>query len=196
MVINGFIVFLLFVIWCWNLPDDCLARKLIRPWKGFILYTGLWHGWNMFAPEPLFVNRRLTAIVYLKNNAVIEWRSEDVGRMSWWRAFLFVRERKMIDNLLSNQMAYLKPALADFLARQYRSQGFEVTRIELVQFRRVVPPPEKWRDVGDFERKVIWTYTIEQSAALDSRPTMVQESTDDVARRQDRAIETRVDCPA
>ena len=114
--VNAFIVAYLLVAWGWNLPPDMPLQRLVNKVRGVVLYLGLWHSWNMFAPEPLYVNRRLSAVLYLANGETRVWEALDLGRMPWWRAFFEVRDRKYQDNLLSGELAYLKPALCEWLA--------------------------------------------------------------------------------
>ncbi len=161
----------LFIAFSWNLPDSCSLRRAVNCWRGPILYCGLWHGWNMFAPEPLMVNRRLSARIHLIDGSVVEWRAKNLATMKWWHAFLEVRDRKWQDNLMSDKMEYLRPSLTEYLAKQLLDEGLTATKIELVVERRLVPPPDIEVSVlGNFERKVIFTYQVPQPTARASGP--------------------------
>jgi hypothetical protein len=54
-----FIVLYVFIAWCWNLPDDSPGRRIVVPLSRFVQWLGLWHAWNMFAPNPVRESRRL-----------------------------------------------------------------------------------------------------------------------------------------
>ena len=70
MSVDVFIVAILLWFWCYDLPTDSPQRRLVGYIQKPFLYLGLWHGWAMFAPEPLHVNRRLKAIIQYADGSI------------------------------------------------------------------------------------------------------------------------------
>ena len=70
---NAFIIISLLFIWCWDYPGDHPAKKFVQKWGFPFVYMGFWHGWAMFAPEPIHVNRRLRAVLTFADATTEDW---------------------------------------------------------------------------------------------------------------------------
>ena len=102
------IVFLLF-LWCWDYPADHPAKKGILKISSPFLYFGLWHGWALFAPDPIHLNRWLRAAFRFddgsaENRVLMKWKcvvvlASFVRISSQWRSPSDVRSSA---NLLSS----------------------------------------------------------------------------------------------
>jgi hypothetical protein len=151
--IDLFLAAYLLVAWAWNLPDGYLLKRAIAPLRSVILYLGLWHGWNMFAPEPLMVNRRWEAWLSFDDGGQAIWRPPHCGELGWFAAFLEVRDRKFLDNLAQESMRFLRPAFCEFLARAFSRRERQVVRVELVLHQQLVAPPKGPATRRPWERK-------------------------------------------
>jgi hypothetical protein len=74
MLISAFVLLLLLFMWCWDYPADHPAKKFCLLFSKPFVYFGMWHGWAMFAPEPIHVNRRLRAVLTFDDGISEEWR--------------------------------------------------------------------------------------------------------------------------
>ena len=70
---NAFIMISLLFIWCWDYPADHPAKRFIQKFSFPFVYMGFWHGWAMFAPEPIHVDRRLRAVLTFSNGITEDW---------------------------------------------------------------------------------------------------------------------------
>lgn len=108
------IVVYLFIAWCWNLPPDVPAKLLISPLSRFVSWMGLWHGWNMFAPNPIRSSRRLAVQVQYADGSRYEWRPPGSLPEGYWRSFVHSHFRKFASNVSAGKTKGLRWSLADF----------------------------------------------------------------------------------
>jgi hypothetical protein len=113
-----FIVLYLFIAWCWNLPEDSPAKILVKPLSRFVSWTGLWHGWSMFAPIPLRTSRRVAVQVEYADGSKYEWRPPGSLPVGYWQSFLHALYRKYTDNVCSGKIKGLRWSLADAALRR------------------------------------------------------------------------------
>jgi hypothetical protein len=110
---DALIVMWLFVAWCWNLPEDSPGKWLVRPLARVVSWLGLWHGWNMFAPNPIRSSRRLAVRVEYADGSKYEWRPPGTLPEGYWRAFLHAHHRKFSDNAAAGKVKGLRWSLAE-----------------------------------------------------------------------------------
>ncbi len=63
LAVSAFLVFHLTAVGVWNLPDCALKAPMVDFLSVYMLPTGLWQEWGMFAPEPSKDTMCLEAIV-------------------------------------------------------------------------------------------------------------------------------------
>ena len=129
LIIVVFVVFM----WCWDYPGDHPAKRFISKFSFPFIYMGFWHGWVMFAPEPIHVNRRMRAVLTFADGVTEEWRPLSPEYRQKLINLLYARSFKYEHSLLSPRMAYLYPPLCEFLIRQAQSETRKVLRIELLR---------------------------------------------------------------
>lgn len=174
-IIDVGIVAFLIVSWGWNLPDGYLLKRVLRPWSKVIIYCGFWHGWNMFAPDPLRINRRWDADLFYGDGAVVHWSPLDCSNVHPLRAFFAVRERKFLDNLVQPSMAYLRAALCDYLSRIHSDQERQVVRVELHVSECPVSPPQCPSSPAASIRRLFYVY---QSRPTPDLPSSTRDDAD------------------
>ena len=153
--VDGWIVLFLVIAWGWNLPEGYLLKRCVHPFARAIIYCGLWHGWNMFAPDPLRVNRCWEARLHFEDGSCRRWTALDCGSLSLTQAFLAVRERKFLDNLVQPAMSPLRVAYCEYLARTHSTPSGRVTKVELLVNERAVPPPETPDRPNSWQQKLV-----------------------------------------
>jgi hypothetical protein len=163
IAVNAFIVIYLLFAWVWNGGDGSVLKKLLWRCKRPYVWLGLWHGWAMFAPEPLRLNRQVVAEIHLAGGGMRVWTFKGVDGMSRWRAFLMMRDRKFEANLFDGEFAFLtRPALAEWLVRHFTGLGDRVTKVVLVCEQWLIPNPYGPTPPPDPElvRKVMYTRAV------------------------------------
>jgi len=140
--VDLFILIFLTFLWCWDYPQDHPARKFVSVWGFPFVYLGLWHGWAMFAPEPLHVNRWLKAVIRFHDGTVEEWEPLRPSKMSKLLNTLYVRSFKFQHSVVCGQYKQLYQPVCEFLARQATDGERKVAEIELFREFQSVNGPE------------------------------------------------------
>ena len=71
--VDVLIMALLLFLWCWDYPPDQPVKKFVSKFSFPFLYIGLWHGWALFAPNPIHLNRWLRASVTFADGTTTDW---------------------------------------------------------------------------------------------------------------------------
>jgi hypothetical protein len=143
-VISLFILFHLVAFAAWTVPVNAPLldkfKNLIRP---YMLWSGLFQAWNMFAPDPLRVNSYLEAEITLTNGEVLVWREPRMEKLNPVAQYFKERYRKyMNEHLRLGAETQLLPDAARHLARMYNTdQANPPVRVRLIRFWSDVLPP-------------------------------------------------------
>jgi len=141
--ISAFLVFNLFAIisWCVPLQSPLIARcrQLAYP---YLIYTGLFQKWDMFAPNPSSLNNYTGAVITYRDGETSLWnfpRMEDLGYID---KYFKERYRKYAnDNLRLDENAAIWPDAARYIARVNQRPSNPPVSVALVRYWSVVPPP-------------------------------------------------------
>jgi hypothetical protein len=138
------------VITAWAVPGTspglARLRRLVEP---ALLATGLWQGWDMFAPEPLALNAHLEAEVTRADGSKTVWTFPRLDRMGLAGKFTQERFRKWaVDRVRLDEYAVAWPDAARWVARQVEGAS-PPTDVTLVRCWRPIPPPDaRWTPLG------------------------------------------------
>ena len=92
-------------------------RATVRP---YLLWTGLFQAWNMFAPDPLRLDSYLEAEVRLANGEIRIWREPRMEQLGLVDKYFKERYRKyMNEHLRMDDQSALWPDAARYIARLY-----------------------------------------------------------------------------
>lgn len=161
VLINAFICAFLYVAWAWTLPQASLLRRFLRPFSRYVAWLGLWHSWNMFAPNPLSATRYLRARIKLANGDCVIWAAPHAGEAGHVRAFLMMRHRKFQLSLQGRYYLPLRAALADYLLRKYNFEENPPVEIRLLSYQQIIPPPgETERARPALSESVVYTREV------------------------------------
>lgn len=156
VLISLFIAVYLLYGWCWNLPDDRFERRVAMRWRKPYAWLGLWHGWTMFAPNPLAVNRRLEAQIEIAEGPPLIWRNSTLQGVPWWRAITQMRRRKMLELMEGNAFPFLRDAFCQQLIEEHRKPGQTPLAVTLVSVRELIPLPGEAAPAA--ERRLLHSY--------------------------------------
>ena len=99
LAISAFLLAHLSAVVLTNLPDCPLRRKLGHLWvDGYLMPTGQWQGWGMFAPEPTKNTLTLEAAVRDSRGLVRRYAFPRMMDQSAWAGFLGFRHSKYSAN--------------------------------------------------------------------------------------------------
>jgi hypothetical protein len=118
IVISAFLLFHILAITLWCVPLDTLLvgafRDAVRP---YMLWTGLFQSWDMFAPTPRSFNAWVEASVIFRDGRIQPWRFPRMEQLSLTDRYYKERYRKFVENLQEDKQAALWPDVARHIAR-------------------------------------------------------------------------------
>jgi hypothetical protein len=143
LALTTFIIFHLAAITAWSLQSDSPLiqnfNKLIRP---YMLWTGLFQNWDMFAPDPSKLNCNVGAVVEYRDGTRSLWSFPKMESMGLVDKYFRERWRKYAnDNLRLDTNAALWPDAARYVARQNNRPGNPPVAVSLLRYWSEVPPP-------------------------------------------------------
>ncbi len=117
-VISAFLLFHLVAITCWCIPVNSALianfKDLIRP---YMLWSGLFQGWDMFAPTPPNINSYIQAAVIYKDGRTQIWKFPRMEQLGLFERYYRERYRKFEENLRQDANSALWPDVARHIAR-------------------------------------------------------------------------------
>jgi hypothetical protein len=139
--VSAFLLFHLAALVAWNLPPSALQARIVPWFRAYMLPTGLWQNWTMFAPNPMRHAVMLQALAMDRNGMVYEYKFPRVGEMSLWRAIPRVRHSKFPTYLMSGDYAAHREMTARYVVRDLGipRESFPVD-VELQYAVREAPP--------------------------------------------------------
>ena len=143
VAISAFVAFNLFAIitWCvpWDSPLIARCRELSRP---YLIWTGLFQKWDMFAPEPSKLNNYVAAMVTYRDGETAQWTFPRMEQLGYADKYWNERYRKYAnDNLRLDANARLWPDAARYIARVNNRASNPPAVVELVRHWSIVPSP-------------------------------------------------------
>lgn len=143
IVISVFIAFNLFAILSWCVPlDSPLVEACRHAVSPYMLWTGLFQKWDMFAPEPSKLNSYIGAQIVFRDGRTALWnfpRMENLGIVD--KYFKERYRRYANDSLRLDNNARLWPDAARYVARLHDSPSNPPVEVSLIRYWSVVPPP-------------------------------------------------------
>ena len=158
VLVNCFIVTYLIYAWCFDQPKNATSRKLALFIDPIARWMGLWHSWRMFAPNPIFVNRKVAVELTHPDGSVKIFDEPDISTMGKWSAFLNSRERKYQSSLTGNSYKSHRPAICKYVLNQAIEAGEPVSIVRLVVFKQLIPAPGVYEE-NEIKRVVLWKMT-------------------------------------
>ena len=143
ILISAFLAFHLFAIVSWCVPLDSplisVCRNAIRP---YMLWTGLFQKWDMFAPDPSKLNCYMAAQVVFRDGHSALWtfpRMENLGIID--KYFKERYRRYANDSIRRDANAAAWPDAARCIARLNNSLSNPPVAVNLIRYWSEVPPP-------------------------------------------------------
>jgi hypothetical protein len=139
--INVFILFHLIAITCVAVPGDFSPLRNVGELVGpYMLWTGLFQRWDMFAPDPTAVNSYVKAVVISGDRHMHVWSFPRMEELGFAERYRKERYRKFLEVLPQQQNAPLWPDVARHVARQFSSQTDPPDKVLLIEFQSDIHP--------------------------------------------------------
>jgi hypothetical protein len=139
--VSIFILFHLIAITCWAVPVNFSAvrelREIIRP---YMLWTGLYQSWDMFAPNPKSINSYIKAVVFTQDRHMKVWTFPRMEELSFGERYPKERYRKFAEMLPDQKNEALWPGVAAHVARLFNNPLDPPDKVVLIEFRADIKP--------------------------------------------------------
>ncbi len=143
-VLSAIILFHLIVITVWAFPVDTpLIVNLRRAVSPYMLWSGLFQRWNLFAPEPVKIDVYVDALVTLHNGEQRAWTFPRMEELSYAQRYAKERYRKFVGEYLRvDSYAALWPDAARHIARKYANPANPPVLVVMARHFSEVEPPQ------------------------------------------------------
>lgn len=161
--LQGFIFLHLLMIAVWSFPTEMKYKAPIDHFfESYMYFTGLWQGWDMFAPNPRSTLLRMDASVYFQDGSRKIWEFPQMEKLSLFERFQKERFRKWAhDNVrLDNSSGLWKPT-GEYIARQFKDPLNPVTRVELSRYWYELKIQDEGRKIASNEWQHFMFYKYE-----------------------------------
>lgn len=173
-LVNGLIIVHLFALFFWGAPDCRFTMLMVRPVAKYVLFTGLWHSWKMFAPSPYTLQYDVHARVTYKDGSQIDWVAPRMEELTIWKQMTKERFRKWRELMFTDscQASYLPTAR--YVARRYhRNPRNPPVEVRLIRYWAAIQPPIPGQDYQPIPRNIIrnksYTYSVSKISEADLR---------------------------
>jgi hypothetical protein len=162
IAINAFLVFHIVAITCWCVPLNSLlparVKEAVRP---YMLWTGLFQAWDMFAPEPPMLSIYLEAEITFRNGQTRVWKFPKMQELGYAERYYKERYRKFANERLRlDDNARLWPDAARYIARLNHDPANPPATVQLARYWRDLAP-EGWRGLEPLHSFRFYTYRVQ-----------------------------------
>ncbi|HEY7302617.1 MAG TPA: hypothetical protein VH601_00770 [Bryobacteraceae bacterium] len=144
--ISLFIAFHIIAITCWSIPSNAAlvmaVRGAVRP---YMLWSGLFQAWDMFAPSPRSVNAHVEAAVILRDGRIQTWKFPRMEQLSLPSRSFKERYRKFVENLQEESHNAIWPDVARYIARANNNPSDPPQIVMLIRYWSDIVPEKFYR---------------------------------------------------
>ena len=164
VALNIFIAVHVAMLFIWGLPAGALRTTLAQPTEKYMMFSGLWHIWGMFAPKPLDLNFDVRAMVKYQDGSTAEWIAPRMEELSIAQRFSKERFRKWRERIRSEDHRMVWDDTSRWIARQMnRNPKNPPVEVQLTRWWVEIPPPDLTRDYQPQPKKVVWNKSFTYS---------------------------------
>ena len=116
--ISAFVLFHVAAIAIWNFPKGAIHERIVPHLVSYMLPTGLWQNWTMFAPDPMRHAFSLQALAVDKNGIMHEFAFPKLADRGIWEAIPRVRHSKFPTYLMLDEYASHREMVARYVVRE------------------------------------------------------------------------------
>ena len=140
-VLTAFILVHVYIMVTWGLPGSRFRSNAIRPVDDYVIYSGLWHSWDMFSPEPLSVNFHVEAEVTFADGSKKVWEFPSMEKLGIWEKFQKERYRKWRERVRQDAYNMIWPYTARYIARLHNNPTNPPVQVALIRHWENIRPP-------------------------------------------------------
>jgi hypothetical protein len=141
VLINAFIVFHLYIMAIWGLPGSTFRYYFTKPIADYVIWSGLWHSWDMFSPDPLTINFTLQAEITYQNGASKVWTFPRMEKLGYWERYQKERYRKWRERVRIDIYSAIWDDTARYIARLNDTPTNHPVQVTLIRYWEPIPVP-------------------------------------------------------
>ncbi len=140
-LISAFVLFHIYIMAVWGLPGSTFRYFLAKPVEDYVIFTGLWHSWDMFSPDPLAINFNLKAEITYQNGVVRTWTFPRMEKLGYWDRFQKERFRKWRERVRMDMYSVIWDDTARYVARINDTPTNHPVQVSLIREWQPIPMP-------------------------------------------------------
>lgn len=164
VAISAFILFHLVAITCWSVPINSLLIPKCKQLIGhYMLWSGLFQGWDMFAPDPSKLNCYVVAEIKYRDGQTRLWKFPRMQELGYVERYFRERFRKFsTEYLRTDDHAAMWPEAARYVARVNSSASNPPVSVSLIRYWSEIGPqePGKVYKPGLWYQYTFFTYPV------------------------------------
>lgn len=140
-LITLFVLVHVYIIFAWGLPGSPFRSVLCHPVSQYVMYAGLWHSWEMFAPDPLAMNLTVEAEITYADGAKGIWEFPRMEKLGFWERFQKERYRKWRERVRQDAYNAIWTDVTRYIARLHYQPENPPREVVLIRRWQPIPPP-------------------------------------------------------
>jgi hypothetical protein len=145
--LNAVIALHLYAMFFWGLPDSPFRNRMARPVEKYVVYTGLWHIWGMFAPGPLDMHFDVSAEVKYQDGTKVTWMVPRPQDYPIFQRTGIERYRKWRERIKADDFRMIWDDAAHYVARlMNKNPNNPPVEVKWTRFWIPIPRPIKGQD--------------------------------------------------
>lgn len=167
VLVNVFIILVIAAFWLFDLPKSSSWAFVRKKWlEKHMKRYGFAHGWGMFAPTPININRCLRVEIILEDDRIVHYNSFDFDQYKGWKTVYHGRKRKYQEHLTGKRTNILSPSYCSWVLKEFEQKETESIAPKAVKLYRQTA---KIKEPG--KRTIASLEYIEELAYHYKRPT-------------------------
>lgn len=140
--VSAFVAFHLSALSVWTLPDCAIKQRCVGVFRYYVLPSGLWQWWSIFAPEPVKNTLELSVEVVDAKGLRHIYDYPRLAPMPAWRKALYYREPKFVANMSIGELSMTRRFVARYGVRRLNlpDRAFPVNATLFYKVEKTPPP--------------------------------------------------------
>jgi len=118
LLVSAFVLFHLSAVCVWTLPGCYIKDHVQEFYRYYVLPTGMWQWWAIFAPDPVRNTCTLDAEVVDAKGMRHIFEFTRIAELPWWQKITRYRQPKFVNNMANPEYAMSRPFTARYALRQ------------------------------------------------------------------------------
>lgn len=140
--VSAFVAFHLSAICLWTLPQCPIKQRFECVYRYYVLPSGMWQWWAIFAPDPIKNTLELSVEVVDSKGLRHIFDFPRLAEMPWWQKALYYREPKFVSNMCVDEYLVTRGSVARYGVRRLGlpAEAFPLVATLIYKIETTPPP--------------------------------------------------------